>query len=236
VTKVRKTMELMPMFIARSLLATGFMGVLALAGMVPVDANAQQIYRIVGPDGRVTFSDQPPRDAGSKAAAGTARTISMPGAGGSDTSTLPFELRQAANRYPVTLYTAPGCGPCGPGRAMLMARGIPFSERTVTTNEDIEALKRMAGTPTLPFLTIGGQQLKGFSESEWVTFLDAAGYPKTSQLPPGFNLPAPAPMVAAQEPPRQAPPPQQRPAPQPEAPSAAAPAAPPADNPTGIKF
>src|SRR6478735_5512200 len=175
-------MELMPMFFARSLLATGFMGVLAMAGMGPIDANAQQIFRIVGPDGRVTFSDQPPLEASAKAA--NAKTISLPGAGGSDTSALPYELRQAANRYPVTLYTAPGCGPCGPGRAALMGRGIPFAEKTVTTNEDIEALKRMAGTPTLPFLTIGGQQLKGFSESEWVTFLDAAGYPKTSQLPP----------------------------------------------------
>lgn len=218
------------MFFARPLLATSFMGLLAVAGMSITDANAQQIYRIVGPDGRVTFSDQPPRESNAKT--GTARTVAIPGAGGgSDTSTLPFELRQAANRYPVTLYTASGCGPCGPGRAMLMARGIPFAERTVTTNEDIEALKRLAGTPTLPFLTIGGQQLKGFSESEWVTFLDAAGYPKTSQLPPGFNLAPPAPLVAAQEPVRP------RPAPVAETPSAAAPApAPVADNPTGIKF
>ena len=221
------------MFFARSLLAAGFLGVLAVAGMGPVDANAQQIFRIVGPDGRVTFSDQPPLEASAKAA--TAKTISLPGGGGSDTSSLPFELRQAANRYPVTLYTAPGCGPCGPGRAMLMGRGIPFSERTVTTNEDIEALKRMTGTPTLPFLTIGGQQLKGFSESEWTTFLDAAGYPKTSQLPPGFNLPAPAPMVAAQEPSRPAAAPARQ-APAQEAPSASAPPPPAADNPTGIKF
>ncbi|MEZ0308569.1 MAG: glutaredoxin family protein, partial [Ramlibacter sp.] len=217
---------------ARSLLSAGFLGVLAVARMGPVDANAQQIFRIVGPDGRVTFSDQAPLE-NSKAAA--AKTVSLPAAGGSDNSTLPFELRQAANRYPVTLYTAPGCGPCGPGRAALIGRGIPFSEKTVTTNEDIEALKRMTGTPTLPLVTIGGQQLKGFSESEWTTFLDAAGYPKTSQLPPGFNLPAPAPMVAAQEPSRPAATPA-RPAPAQETPSASAPPPPAADNPTGIKF
>ncbi len=218
------------MFFARPLLATSLMGLLAMAGMSVTDANAQQIYRIVGPDGRVTFSDQPPRESDGKS--GAAKSVPLPRAGGSDTSSLPFELRQAANRYPVTLYTAAGCGPCGPGRAMLMSRGIPFAERTVTSNDDIEALKRLAGTPTLPFLTIGGQQLKGFSESEWVTFLDAAGYPKTSQLPPSFNLPAPAPLVAVQEPARPAP---ARPAPATETPSAAVP--PPAtDNPTGIKF
>ena len=52
------------MFLARSLLASGALGVLALGGLVAFDANAQQIYRIVGSDGRVTFSDQPPLQPG----------------------------------------------------------------------------------------------------------------------------------------------------------------------------
>ncbi len=145
------------------------------------DANAQQIFRIVGPDGRVTFSDKPPLDTGANA--GVAKAVPLPGAGGRDNSALPFELRQAANRYPVTLYTGPGLCAVRRGRTMLSGRGIPFAEKTVTSTEDIEALKRLAGAPSLPFLTIGGQQIKGYSEAEWVQFLDAAGYPKTSQLP-----------------------------------------------------
>ena len=159
------------------------------------------------------------------------RRSPLPGARGTDISALPFELRQAAGRYPVTLYTAPDCAPCGAGRTMLTSRGIPFTERTVTTKEDIEALRRLAGSPSLPFLTIGGQQLKGYSETEWAQFLDAAGYPRTSQLPPGY-VPAPAtPLVAAQEP-RVARRPRRRPGP--AAPAAPAPA--PADNPSGIRF
>lgn len=215
------------MFFARSLLAAGTLGVLALTGSSVFDANAQQIYRIVGPDGRVTFSDQPPLDTTSRASA--AKTVALPGARGTDISALPFELRQAAGRYPVTLYTAPDCAPCGAGRTKLITRGIPFTERTVTTNDDIEALKRLAGAASLPFLTIGGQQIKGYSETEWVEFLDAAGYPRTSQLPSGY-VPAPAtPLVTAQEPrvARQVP----------AAPSPApAPTAPPAENPTSIRF
>ena len=42
---------------------------------------------------------------------------------------------------------------------MLSARGVPFTEKTVTSNEDVEALKRLGGTSSVPFLTIGGQQL-----------------------------------------------------------------------------
>jgi glutaredoxin len=218
------------MFFARPLLALALVGVLVAAGLSRNDANAQQIYRFTGPDGRITFSDKPPLDPGAKAT--TARTVAV--SAGSGLETLPFELRQTATRYPVTFYTGPGCGPCSSGRALLSSRGVPYTEKTVTSAEDIEALKRLAGAATLPFLTIGAQQLRGYAEVEWVQFLDAAGYPKTSQLPPGF-LPSPAtPLVVAQEP--------QRPAPQSgESARAAEPPAPvplqsPADDPSGIRF
>lgn len=217
------------MFFARSLVAQATLGALALTGLVALDAGAQQIYRIVGSDGRVTFSDKPPLQPGGRDAT-VAKAVPLAGVVATDISTLPFEVRQAAGRFPVSLYTAPDCAPCGAGRTLLTSRGIPFSERTVTTRDDVEALRRLAsGSASLPLLTIGGQQLKGYSEAEWTQFLDAAGYPKTSQLPPAY-VPAPAtPLVAAQEPrtPRAAP-----------APGGAAqpPAPPPAENPSGIRF
>jgi glutaredoxin len=92
------------------------------------------------------------------------------------------------------------CGPCASGRNLLTARGIPFTERTVTTPEDAAALQRMSGDTSLPFITIGGQQIKGYADTEWTQFLDAAGYPKTSQLPPGYRASAPTPFVAVQRP------------------------------------
>jgi hypothetical protein len=101
----------------------------------------------------------------------------------------------------------------------------------VTTNEDIDALKRLTGAPSLPFLTIGGQHLKGFSEIEWVQFLDAAGYPKTSQLPSSYSPPPASPLVAAQEPRTPA-----RTAAEAPRAAAPAPAAAPAENPAGIRF
>ena len=216
------------MFFARPLLAAGALALAAVAGFSAGDANAQQIFRSVGPDGRVTFSDKPPLD---NTQASPAKAVALPGAGGPNVASLPFELREAATRYPVTLYSSPDCVPCGSGRAMLSSRGIPFSERTVTSNDDIDALKRLAGAASLPLLTIGGQQIKGYSETEWAQFLDAAGYPKTSQLPAGYAQRPASPMVVLEEP-RAA-----RPAGAAAGPSAAAPAPPPpAENPAGIKF
>lgn len=198
------------------------LGGLALAAaftLAAPAASAQQIYRSVGPDGRVTFSDKPPVTGAQVAGRG----------GESSGPALPFAVSQAASRFPVTLYTGNGCAPCATGRNLLTARGIPFNERIISSQEDVDALKRISGEAGLPFLTIGGQQIKGFAEAEWVQFLDAAGYPKTSQLPAGYRNPAPTPLVARAEP---APPP----APAAPATSATAPVAPPPANPAGIRF
>lgn len=163
--------------------------------MMAVPTFAQTVYRIVGADGRVTFSDKPPVSSDKVTATDrTGRTLDLSG------TTLPFELRQTASRYPVTLYSASNCAPCASGRTLLSARGVPFSERTVNTPDDAEALGRISGEASLPFLTIGGQKIKGYSEAEWTQFLDAAGYPAASKLPSNYrNAPA-TPLVALQKP------------------------------------
>ena len=202
----------------------------ALLGLLAATASAQAVYRIVGPDGRVTFSDQPPPSANARPAG-----VNTTSGGGGTAAQLPFELRQVAGRYPVTLYTGENCAPCNSGRNLLNARGIPYTEKTVSTNEDAEALKRLAGEASLPFMTIGSQQLRGYSDTEWTQFLDAAGYPRQSVLPAGYARPAPSPLVQVT---RAAPA-----AGQPQAarsPAAAAPAEipvePPVSNPAGIRF
>jgi glutaredoxin len=152
-----------------------------------------QVFRIIAADGNVSFSDQPP----SLNSSGKAVSSTVSGSGISAAAGLPFELRQVATKFPVTLYSSEGCVPCGSGRAMLTSRGIPFTERTVNSPEDGEALKRLSGASVVPLLTIGSQHLKGFSEAEWTQFLDAAGYPTTSRLPAAFRLPQAMPLVLA---------------------------------------
>ncbi|MCX7241237.1 MAG: glutaredoxin domain-containing protein [Burkholderiales bacterium] len=166
----------------------------ALGGALAV-AQAQTIYRIVGADGKVTFSDKAPASADQGKVVGTGVGASGVASG----TALPFELRQVASKFAVTLYSAPKCAPCDAGRAMLTGRGIPFNERTVTTPEDGEYLQRLTGENLLPYLTVGGQRLKGFSDAEWSQTLDAAGYPKTSMLPAGYRNAPPAPLVSVQK-------------------------------------
>ncbi|MFM2274150.1 MAG: hypothetical protein RL211_22 [Pseudomonadota bacterium] len=155
--------------------------------------QAQTIYRVVAADGKISFSDKPPA-AKDDASATTARGKMLPMTGSS--AALPYELRQVVARYPVTLYTTDNCDPCNTGRSFLTSRGIAFNERTVTTAEDSAAFQRLAGDSSLPLLTIGGQRIKGYSDTEWTQFLDAAGYPKTSVLPAGYRNGLSGPLVA----------------------------------------
>lgn len=160
--------------------------------LVAASAAAQPVYRNVDKSGKISFSDQAPAANAQPAA---------PRAGSSSASTegLPYELRQVVQRYPVMLYTSDECAPCVSARSLLITRGVPFDERLIKTDADTAALQRLSGQTSLPVLSIGSQQLKGFSDAEWSQYLDAASYPKSSQLPAGYR-PAPARPLVAQSP------------------------------------
>jgi len=185
--------------------------------LVVLQSHAQ--YKVTGPDGKVTYTDRPPVSTDGKVSSINAR-------GGASEVSLPLDLRRAVSRYPVTLFVAgAGCEPCDAGRQLLRQRGIPFNERQVQTPEDNDALERLSGGRDAPTLSIGSQILRGLSPETWASYLDAAGYPRESQLPPNYQYPAAAPVVARTPPPRA-----------PEPASTQPPAATPAANPSGIKF
>lgn len=170
-------------------LAWGTLAAAAALAALP----AQALFKVVNPDGTVTYTDRPPPQP-----AANSRVTNMARPGQPTTAepdmTLPAELRQPALRHPVTLYTTTECSPCEAGRQLLVARGVPYTERRVGNEEDAQAFERLFGTRTLPLLTVGAQPLKGLSDVEWTAYLDAAGYPKQARLPRGWQARS-APMV-----------------------------------------
>ena len=209
----------------------------ATGALLATATQAQQVHRIVGPDGKVTFSDRAPED---KKAQST--VLSTASGGAASNPALPTELRQIASRFPVTLYTGESCSPCQQARQLLVQRGVPFTERSVNTNDDLDALRRLSGESALPFGTIGRQQLKGFSDAEWTQYLDAAGYPAQSRLPKGYTQPAATPLAPAKAPTASAPDAPQEAASAPtgrlrrQAPPPPPPGGPTPSNPAGIRF
>jgi glutaredoxin len=165
---------------------------LSVCSILCITVSAQTtIYKIEKPGGAITFADRQPTlpEDGRVVATGVGAQSVLASAN------LPFELKQAVGKFPVTLYTAAECSPCESARSLLTSRGIPFNERTVSTAEDSEQLKKISGETALPFLTIGGQRIKGFSPTDWAQYLDAAGYPASSMLPKGYKNPPATPLV-----------------------------------------
>jgi len=163
------------------------------ACLVLMTAPALAQYKVVAPDGSVTYTDRPP--AASNLRITPIGRNAPPPAPGLEAG-LPLELRQAVARYPVALYTTANSAPCDSGRTLLQQRGIPYTERNITSEEDGQALERLVGGRTVPSLTVGAQPLRGFNDVDWGGYLDAAGYPKESKLPRNWPVPVATPLVA----------------------------------------
>ena len=171
-----------------------------MAALMLLSATASQAqYKVIGPDGKVTYTDREPNSTEGKVVPLGARANATQDAG----ADLPFDLRQVAGKYPVTLYVVGGtCDPCSSARQLLKQRGIPFNERTVSTPQDAEALQRLTGGQDAPALAIGSQMLRGLAPDVWNSYLDAAGYPRTSKLPTNYQYRPAVPLVDQPPPPR----------------------------------
>ncbi|HEY4542574.1 MAG TPA: glutaredoxin family protein [Noviherbaspirillum sp.] len=149
-----------------------------------------ELYKWVGPDGKVSYSDTPPPHSAAKLE--TRNASSAPA-----TTGLPYEVAEAVRKHPVTLYTSTNCAPCNEGRRLLSERGVPFREKTVNSNEDLQQVRKLAGEGGLPLLTVGSARQRGFEASAWNRELNAAGYPTSNLLPRSYRHPAPEPAAPA---------------------------------------
>jgi len=159
----------------------------AIALMFAVTGAHAQMYKITNPDGSVSYSDKPPTSATTKV---EKKSYSGGSAGFGD---LPYEVGQAAKANPVTLYTMKNCPGCDAGRQMLTNRGIPFMEKTVSTNEDNDKVRSISGGNQLPVIVIGRNKQVGFEPTQWGSLLTAANYPTSNTLPKTYSNPAPEP-------------------------------------------
>jgi glutaredoxin len=165
----------------------------ALALLLP--STTWALYKVVGPDGRVTYTDRAPGSS-----AGRVQQVRADGSTPT-TNVLPPVLREPAQRVPVLLYTAADCGDaCEQGRRLLRQRGVPFQERIASTDEEREAWPRLVGGTDAPVLMVGQQRLRSYAPQLWNDTLDLAGYPLRSALPPNYEAPPAQPLLPRPEP------------------------------------
>lgn len=177
-------------------------GPIVAAIALGVAAQAQQVYRYVDKDGRIIYSDRaPPSDSKDVQAKRLSPNFI-------ENNEQPIATTQAAQRFPVTLYTF-ACGQiCQSAEALLNRRGVPFSTVNVEEQKGAEALMKLTGAQEAPVLQVGDKLVaKGFNEARWTAMLDDAGYPKTpprriatkaAPEPAPAPTPAPAPADSGQ--------------------------------------
>lgn len=158
--------------------ATGAALLAAAAG----NALAQQVYKWKDARGVTHYSDTPPPPREQK----KVQVKSFTSGGGS--VDVPYALAQAMRAAPVTIYTTVGCAACDMARAALVERGVPYTEKTVTSAEDNEQLKAAGGSNQLPFIMVGRTRLTGFEADTLAAALNAAAYPKERLVGPNFRL------------------------------------------------
>lgn len=132
-----------------------------------------ETYRWVDSAGRTIISDTPP--------AGKAKAVTLSGAPSDSTDGLPFATRKAMEAFPVTLFTSAECmAECKQARDLLNTRGVPFTEKMLQKQEDLDELKKLVGDAFVPTLQVGKQSTRGFEAGAYTNLLDLAGYPKTA--------------------------------------------------------
>jgi glutaredoxin len=159
-------------------------------------AASAQIYRWTDDKGRVHVTDTPPPPSAKDVRKRTLGTAPAAASGAAE----PYAVQLAAKNYPVTLFTAPDCAPCGLARALLNQRGVPFREVSVIGEQESEQLRKAVGSLSVPAVVVGTSTQKGFEEGAYHSILDVAGYPRTGILPPRSQAepkPAPAEPAAA---------------------------------------
>ncbi|HSC97312.1 MAG TPA: glutaredoxin family protein [Casimicrobiaceae bacterium] len=171
---------------------TTLLRMLALAAAsLPLIAHGEMLYRYLDPTGRVVYSDQPPPP--------TAKGVEPKRLPQNviETDPVPFAAREAAEKYPVTLYTF-DCEVCKQGEALLAKRGVPFKSVIVSEEAGHAKLVALTGQQSAPVLQVGEKQvMTGFNATRWNQLLDEAGYPKDAPRQVARSSPANRPGAAA---------------------------------------
>lgn len=163
---------------------------LGCLAIMPVAIHADELYRWVDAQGKVHYGDVPPAGGTQIETRRFAETVTSG-------ENLPYATRHAQQNFPVILYVAENCTEyCEQARNLLNQRGIPFSEKALQTQEQIDAFKTLSGSGSVPTLGVGKTFLKGFLAEQWHRELDIAGYPKIAPYRSPTTLPVPVPAAA----------------------------------------
>ena len=143
---------------------------------LPTLSHAGTMYKSVGADGKILYSDQPP--AGGKVEK-TLNYVNLP-ATPLPESVIRYrneleksmqgrlsEARKSPDTKQVSLLTAQWCGYCRQAKAYLAEKKIAYKEYDIDTQEGMRAMVEFGGGSGVPVLLWHGQKIKGYSAAAY---------------------------------------------------------------------
>lgn len=134
---------------------------LALAVFSP--QGEAEIYKVVGPDGKVSYTDKEPKS--EKAEKLKIQTY----AGVPAVSSLNAAVKR------VTLFSAQWCGACRKAKAYMVSHKIAFDEWDIDTSSYAQGKLKEFGTKSIPVILVGNQRMVGFSPESFEDMRSKAG-------------------------------------------------------------
>src|SRR5262245_1571727 len=128
---------------------------IAVLGALAGEAAAQEMYKVVGPNGRVTYTNQkPPAGANATVVANAPQVSTYTGT--PIVTGKPAAVRPAAApRAEVKLYATDWCGYCRQARAYLASRGVRYTELDIEKSPAARAEYQALGARGVPVILVG---------------------------------------------------------------------------------
>lgn len=154
-------------------IASGFnvlnVACLVLMASYTHSAGADQLYKWVDSQGRVTYQSTPPPDGAADVVETTIGTV-----GGEDSET-PAE--QVFETDPIKFYSKPECATCDLARTYFEEMEIPFEEVDIAEDEAIAAkMQKNFGHNNVPTIKVGNKSVTGYEQNTMAKILKDAGY------------------------------------------------------------
>jgi glutaredoxin len=138
---------------------------LLLAFVLYAQQAQAEIYKVIGADGKVSYTDKAPQDRTAKSETLKIQTWS----GAPSVSSYNGSVRK------VTLLSAQWCGICRQAKAYMTSRKIAFEEWDIDRSDYARSKMRELGAKGVPVILVGKQKMVGFSPEGLDDMLQKAG-------------------------------------------------------------
>jgi len=134
-------------------------------------ATSAEIYKWTDAQGRLHYSDNPPREAKAKPVQIKINSIQGPAVVSTIRDAPPAKAKDR-----VRIYTAVWCGYCKRAKAHLAAKGVPYDEVDVEASQQGRSEFVQLGGHGVPIILVGNQRMDGFNAERLDAMLAAAGW------------------------------------------------------------